>query len=174
MSWSAVAAVAELLGALAVLASLLYLANQIRQNTAVARSAARLGITQAAMAGAATIAGDAEISDLFFRSFSGEALEPREYFRLQVVCYMICRQYENIHYQFQSGMLSPDEWQGFLENLRLFFETDLFNRYWALDQRMYSPVFRKLVEEIRADLADSGSLGAAGFSQLMRADEADA
>jgi len=119
MSWSAVAAVAELLGALAVLASLLYLANQIRQNTAVARSAARLG-------------------------------------------------------QYQSGMLSPDEWQGFFENLRLFFETELFNRYWAVDRRMFSPVFRDLVEAIRTELEDSGSLGAAGTSHLMRSGGADA
>lgn len=70
-------------------------------------------------------------------------------------------------------MLSPDEWQGFFENLKLFFETELFNRYWAVDRRMFSPVFRELVEEIRATLSEAGSLGAAGDSQLMRPHEAD-
>ena len=86
----------------------------------------------------------------------------------------VVRNLENIHYQFHSGMLSPDEWQGFLENLRLFFETELFNRYWAMDQRMFSPVFREVVEGIRAELAESGSLGTAGDSQLMKTNEADA
>ena len=41
MNWDAVAALAELLAALAVVASLVYLAVQVRQNTRQARLAAQ-------------------------------------------------------------------------------------------------------------------------------------
>ena len=67
-------------------------------------------------------------------------------------------------------MLSPDEWRGFCEHLRLVLETEWSNRYWGVDQRMFSPVFRDLVEEIRAELEDPGSLWGAGDSQLMRSE----
>jgi hypothetical protein len=41
MNWDAIAALAEVLGALAVLASLVYLATQIRQNTQMVKSSIR-------------------------------------------------------------------------------------------------------------------------------------
>ena len=40
MSWDAIGAVAELLGAFGVIASLVYLANQMRQNTRAMRASA--------------------------------------------------------------------------------------------------------------------------------------
>ena len=41
MDWEAIGAVGEVLGALAVLASLIYLARQIRQNTQMMKSTVR-------------------------------------------------------------------------------------------------------------------------------------
>ena len=38
MNWDAVIAVAEIVGVMAVIASLIYVAMQIRQNTAIARA----------------------------------------------------------------------------------------------------------------------------------------
>ena len=38
MNWDAIGAIAELLGAIGVIASLVYLATQIRQNTATVRA----------------------------------------------------------------------------------------------------------------------------------------
>ena len=38
MNWDAVIAVAEIIGVMAVIASLIYVAMQIRQNTAIARA----------------------------------------------------------------------------------------------------------------------------------------
>ncbi len=44
MNWDAIGAIAELLGAIGVIASLVYLATQIRQNTRSVRSATYQGL----------------------------------------------------------------------------------------------------------------------------------
>ena len=46
MNWDAIGAVGEVLGALAVVLTLAYLAIQIRQNTAIAKMAAMQNIIQ--------------------------------------------------------------------------------------------------------------------------------
>ena len=46
VNWEAVSAIGEIVGAIAVVVTLAYLAVQIRQNTQVARSTARQAITQ--------------------------------------------------------------------------------------------------------------------------------
>ena len=45
MNWDAIGAIAERLGAIGVVVSLLYLATQIRQNTKSVRAAAFFGVT---------------------------------------------------------------------------------------------------------------------------------
>ena len=46
MNWDAIGAIAELLGAVGVIATLAYLAQQIRQNTSTVRSSAAASLAQ--------------------------------------------------------------------------------------------------------------------------------
>ncbi len=162
MNWNAIAAMAELLGALAVLASLLYLAHQIRQNTEVARSASRQGIAEAAMAEASSIVENADLARLLFREISGQPLEDHEDYRVQLFTFRSLRFYENCHYQYRAGMLEDDEWEAFRYNLALLFELKMYNRFWVGHERQFTPVFREFVESVRGELERTERLGAAG------------
>ena len=170
MNWGAVAAIAELLAALGVLASLLYLAHQIKQNTRVGMSVARQGISNLAVDGGALLAGNSEVSELFHRAITGGHLEGHEKLRLQALCYTLMRQYENIHYQYESGMLSEKEWQGFRENLKLFFAMDVWRKYWRQDERLFSPALRAQVDVLVAELESEPQPRSVLMSELSDVD----
>ncbi len=145
-------AVGEIVGAIAVVVTLLYLAGQIRQNTQVARSAARQAITQGATDFARNLTESGELTDLLHRSLDGQALEPNEMLRVQAFFYMTMRQYENIHYQHLSGMLDEADWSGFRENLKGLFGTTLYYDYWGMEHQFYNPTFQGLVKQIISEL----------------------
>jgi len=145
-------AVGEIVGAIAVVVTLLYLAGQIRQNTQVARSATRQAITQGATDFARNLTESGELTDLLHRSLDGQALEPNEMLRVQAFFYMTMRQYENIHYQHLSGMLDEADWSGFRENLKGLFGTTLCYDYWGMEHRFYNPTFQGLVKQIISEL----------------------
>ena len=72
MNWEAIAAVGEVLGALGVLASLVYLASQIRDNTRSLQAASLQSILSAPREWFfLPHAQNAEISDLFARGLNG-------------------------------------------------------------------------------------------------------
>lgn len=162
MNWEAIGAVSELIGAAAVLASLLYLANQIRQSTEVARSVARQGIAETAIAEASSVVDHGDLAELMYRELSGGELEAHENYRLQLFAFRSLRLYENAHYQHRAGMLDADEWAAFRYNLSLLFELSMYDRFWPGHERQFTPVFRELVEELRVELRAAGRLGTAG------------
>ncbi len=64
MNWDAIGAIAELLGAVGVIASLVYLAGQIRQNTRATRGATYQDLVGLFHQGQVNVANDAEVSEL--------------------------------------------------------------------------------------------------------------
>ena len=159
MNWDAIGALAELIAAIAVLASLIYLANQIRQGTEVARSVARQGIAEAAMAEASSVIEHGDLAQILFRDVSGEELEDHEDYRVQLFTFRSLRFYENVHYQYRSGMLEDDEWEAFRYNLQLLFQLGMYERFWQGHEKQFTPVFRSLVEQMRQELSESNLLG---------------
>ena len=157
MNWDAIGAIGEIVGATAVVVSLVYLAVQIRQNTRVGFSMARQEVSNLAVAGGAFFAQNGEVTELLFRAFTGDPPDGPEGLRLQATCYMILRQYENIQYQNDLGMLSEGEWQGFRENLKLFYRTELFRKYWPQEAHLFSPSFQAVVDEVLAETKQDDS-----------------
>jgi hypothetical protein len=156
MNWEAVSAIGEIVGATAVVLSLLYLSVQVRHNTRVARASTRHEITQSAMVGGQLLAGNDRIAELILRRASGEQLPPADHLRVMGMAYMTTRNWENIHYQFLSGMLTRDEWLAFRENLRALFQNPVWQEYWEGEQDIYTAAFRRevtvLLSEIRGDV----------------------
>jgi hypothetical protein len=91
MNWEAVGAVAELVAATGVLVSLVYLALQIRQNTAWLRQQAfQLG-TNEVRRWSSHFAESAELSELYLRAQKDFAsLEPPEKLRFTMLIFEIC------------------------------------------------------------------------------------
>lgn len=114
MNWDAVAAVAELLGAAGVIASLLYLAVQVRQNTRQTRLAAQQATVQELGVALRAQAQDREWAELLSRGLDDiENLDKVE--RIQFLSHVgsILRLYESAYLHFKEGTLDSRFWRGF-------------------------------------------------------------
>jgi hypothetical protein len=107
-------AIAELLGASAVVASLLYLAVQVRQNTRQARLAAQQATVHELGQALRAQAQDREWATLLSRALQGlEELDKVE--RVQFLSHVgsILRLYESAYLHYLEGTLDPRFWRGF-------------------------------------------------------------
>lgn len=142
MNWEAISTVAEIIGAMGVIVSLIYVAFQVKQNTKASRAATR----QALADGAQRLAGDVvegeSMPRIMIDAMSGREVKPDEIFRLQSRCYRDLRFWDNAFYQYNQGMLTEDEWQGFRENLKLLMQFPTYREYWDQFQVMFSTPFR--------------------------------
>lgn len=112
MDWSMVGAVGEVIGAVAVVASLVYVGRQVRHNTEAARSAVLHELTSQAHSFAMSIAGNPTLAAAFARVHRGETRdEVPEVERIQIgytfVAYL--QQIELAFVEAHVGAISLDE-----------------------------------------------------------------
>jgi len=157
MNWEAIGAIGEIIGATAVVITLAYLAVQIRNSTRIARSATRQAIAEMAMAMGTDLVADKELSAALLKDFKGEDVDEADWVRLLARNYIAMRHYENIHYQFLTGMIEKDEWQGFRRNLKAMLEWRSTKEYWMNEGHYYSDAFRAEVQTIQAEMTESDS-----------------
>ena len=148
MDWTAVGALAEAIGAAGVILSLLYVGLQVRQNTKVARAATRQALADGAQGLATDVLESEEIARLMHKALEGRELEPHEILRLQARCLRDLRFWDNAYYQYTEGLLTPEEWEPFRENLRLIFQFPTYREYWERLEVMFSTPFRSEVNSL--------------------------
>lgn len=148
MNWEAIGAISEIIGAIAVVASLVYLATQIRQSTKVAQSATRQAVAESAQRLGQDLIDNTGMAEILVKHIRGEELSAVEEMRLQARCYRDMRHWENIHYQMSEGLMSEEQWHGFRKNLQILFEIKAYRDYWEHESELYSESFRKEVEAV--------------------------
>ncbi len=123
MNLAAIGAVSEVIAAVAVVISLVYLATQIRQATKIARATTRNAIAERAQSLSQDIIDNADMAEIFVKHLNGEELNAVETLRIQGRCYRDMRHWENIYYQVREGLLTDEEWLGFRRNLAALLES---------------------------------------------------
>ena len=112
MNWDAIGATGEIIGALAVVISLLYLGLQIRGQTRQAQFAAAHDIS-VGYRDAMDHFSDPDTSELYIKGLSGtDNLEDSELFRLLVGCQKMLRVWEEAFYLHREGQLHGKHWAG--------------------------------------------------------------
>ena len=111
MDWIAVGALAELVGAVAVVVTLLYLAEQARNNTRMARRAATAEAVAAIREANARIPDDLSVSQLFWKGLQGlENLSEDERGQFGIITFNLFKACKHLHYQWVVGAMDPDVW----------------------------------------------------------------
>jgi hypothetical protein len=147
LSWSAFGAIGELVGAIAVVVSLVYLSRQVRQNTAAVRTANAAGVQSNLQQLARVFYSDRQLGALVLQTMSGELPEKPED-RLAVWAYFfdMLKTAELAHRHYLRGDLEPDLWEASLAFYRAYFETPGFRAYWRERQVAFVPPFRDAME----------------------------
>jgi hypothetical protein len=147
LSWTAFGAIGELLGAAAVVVSLIYLSRQVRQNTDAVRTANAATLQGNFQALARVFYTDRALGALTLKSMSGESLaNPEDRLAVWAFFFDMLKKAELAHRQFLRGELDADLWDASLAFYRAYFETPGFRAYWAERRSAFVPEFRKAME----------------------------
>ena len=71
MNWEAISAIADIIGVIAIVVSLIYVSIQIRQNTKVARAATRQAIADSTESLGNDLLNSAEMAEIFVKHMNG-------------------------------------------------------------------------------------------------------
>ena len=102
--------IGELMGGIAVVASLLYVAVQLKQNTNVIRSSARQSIAARASEFQLAVAQNDELLVVVTKLFRQEELSPQEEVRLHFFLGCLFRATEEAFLQHRDGFLEDEYW----------------------------------------------------------------
>ena len=120
MDLAQLANLGEFIGGLAVIASLVYVGLQVRQNTLSVREANSQRVSDAALQYVTTLGSDPQVASTFNRGLAGEELSPAEQAQFTYLYHGWLRQTEQTFYLFRNGSLDVELWEGLLETSRAF------------------------------------------------------
>jgi len=159
MNWDAIGAIAETLGAVGVIASMVYLATQIRQSRDQMRAATYQQMQATITDRVCWASQSSEIEEAVRLGLGDfEQLSDEDAFRFNLSASAVTMACENSHYQYRIGMLDEDRWQIHRSAVELSFRSPGFAQWWRSNPSIpdSSPEFVALVEEILGEEADRG------------------
>ncbi|MFT4582200.1 MAG: hypothetical protein ACI915_000051 [Gammaproteobacteria bacterium] len=146
MNWDALGAIAELVGAIAVVATLFYLAAQIKQNGRMVRSTIR---EQRFGANQSLLVKMADEAELYTKLEKQEKLTDIELTRASLLIRASFRLWESSEYQYRNRVLEAEEWRGLRESIRNRIGASSYHRqFWADHKSEFSEHFQNCVTEL--------------------------
>ena len=155
--WDAIGAIGEILGALAVVATLVYLTIQVRQNTTSVRVSSYQSVTSQFAELNRSVLESENVADIVFRGDrSPDELEELDYRRYSSYQSAWFRHYENLHFQYKLKMLPHSQWRSFRVLLGNRMLRPGVSAWWDASKAAYDKDFQVTVEDIRERAKASG------------------
>jgi len=147
MNWDAIGAVAESLGAIATVATLAYLALQIRQNTRMGQIATATARIDQRAQQAAFISQSSDINRLFWTGLHDpESLSADEYRHFESIFSTYLVSNEAAFNFNQENALSEAEWAGQIAAINWLLSTPGFRSYWSAWRDSYAADYSDFVD----------------------------
>ena len=144
MNWDALGAAAEIVGALGVLASLIYLAIQIRQNTTWLRQQAFQLSTNEVRQWAMQFSSSADSAEIFLRGQRDQgSLDQTERFRFTMMIFEICSVWATYQEHSDEDLLGLQD--SAEKTVSLWIEQGWFRGWWGNNEFMFSVAFKRFV-----------------------------
>ena len=121
MNWDAIGAIGEIVGAFAVLITLVYLAKQIRHSTDVSK----VTVYHEAIAQIVQSGMEPDFSSLVVKSQSGEALSPEEQMRSFTLATAFIFGHEILLHLFRQGQVDEELWENIIANNMVYLKGDM-------------------------------------------------
>ena len=168
VDWNAVSAIAEIIGAVAVIGTLIYVAVQIRQNSILLRQNtdfARASIVHETNVSGTQIyeliAQDKEVAEIFRRGINGDALDGTELLRFESLLNIYCSWLEDVDRQFRADLYFDEDDEGDLLDymapyFRRLLRSEAAKNWWEREGNyQYTPSFDSKIRKIMsADWTD--------------------
>ena len=147
INWEALGAIGELIAAVGVIGSLLYLAVQVRANTKTVRASTYHGMVDMAQGFSLLLGSDAGTASTFTKGLADpDNLTPAEMAQFTYLLHALIRQLENGHYQVNQGTMDLELWEGWTETMRSIVGSPGGLRMWPTVRPRLRPSFVEFVE----------------------------
>jgi hypothetical protein len=148
MDWEAIRAIAELAGAIGIVASLVYLAVQVRQNTKALRASVFQGTLIEAVRMRVAAGQDPKMATLLYETARHSYSQLPEHEQKQALHLIVglCRLYESVHHQHARRMIEDGVWEPWHQEITDFVRTSSFRQLWEEIAPSFSREFRAYVE----------------------------
>lgn len=142
MNWEVIGAIGEILGAVGVIATIGYLAIQIRQNTRTQQSAIAHATAASRTSWYDLVISKPEIGEIWNKgNAQPELLTAQERSRFVWMLARIFSNLEEFHLQFQHGMLPEVQWIVYRNFGRTMLENPLIDDWWKSGFAVFTPSF---------------------------------
>jgi hypothetical protein len=150
MNWEIGAAIAEIVGATAVVISLFYLALQIRAQTSLSRLAAQHEVSRG-IRDASLLFATEDISKLFVSGNEDfDSMPESERVRLIVAVTSLFRVWEEAFSEAMDGHLEEASWEALSSDYSQVMATPVFRRVWGMRRQNYHPGFQVYVDNLQS------------------------
>jgi hypothetical protein len=166
MTWEAIAAIAELLGAAGVIASLVYLAGQVRSSGYQSRQASIQSVVNKMNEVWNTMAA-ASTADLWTRGSKGlENLNGEsEGVQFSALMLSIFRPYEELFHYRTDGQVDDWTWESISSVCHALMATPGFADWWERRSSWFSADFRAHIAEVQGSLPEYRRFGDEGAAR---------
>lgn len=155
MNWDAVSAIAEVIGVILIIVSLIYLAVQIRQNTKSVIAATELDTGRQWSELHSRVAHSPDMVDIWDKGLTDpDDLTPTEKRRFVWFVAEYFFLVENLYRQRQLGYISQDTWSQHEAAVAGLLRHPVLQRWWASGVSPYSQAFRKVIDEAYGELGE--------------------
>ena len=121
MNWEAISAIGQLVGALAVVISLIYLAREVGSNARATRHATTRSTSEALNRWSQQLTEHPHLTEVYYRGIHDfESLEGADLARFSALVLQAFRNLEAMYYQHLEGHVDPRVWLGFEAAMRDF------------------------------------------------------
>ena len=152
MSWEAIATLAEVIGAVGVIATLLFVGFEIRRNSDATRAATIMQTLYQSAGFSEFIAQDRNLADLYFRGLKiPDDLEREEKSQFFWMLLSMFRRYENAAYQHRKKFLEDEAWESLRRNIEIVAERPGFEWFWERAKPGFQASFASIIDEMRAN-----------------------
>lgn len=155
MNWDAVGSIAEMLGAVAVVASLFYIGSQIRYSAKVARANAFQNLVTSMIDLNSSMMLDPEFTEFASRALEGEELQGVQYRQYTILVTNVLRYMEIVHYQVELGVLDPEDMARVSPIAANHLNTIPGKRFWEGTRSRYPADFQAFIDKAIAELGSA-------------------
>jgi len=149
MNWDAISAISQLVGSIAVVVSVLYLAVQLRSSTRVARVAAMDAAAAALRDVTKPFMENAELARIWRTGLENlQALSPDDQARFFHAAHQFLKALETIHYHYVYGLLDTQLWAGWRDLLHHYIACPGIQFYLNRRNAVFSERFRNFISEL--------------------------
>lgn len=140
---------AQILGGIGVIASIVYVGIQIRNNARALRAATYQQLSALSIQGWMSMAHNGETMGVMLGGMDDFfALSRIEKARFRMVVMAQARSFENIWFQFKIGTLRENDWKAFTVDFESFFSTPGTHAAWPLVKNRFNSEFCAHVDDI--------------------------